>query len=69
MLAMKGPKAVEELAEAKQAIRLLGGGEPQIEPAHLPGAEGHMIVRIPKRSPTAPRYPRRSTATGGKPIS
>jgi 16S rRNA (guanine527-N7)-methyltransferase len=68
VLAMKGPKAAEELPEAKHAIRILGGGEPVVEPAHLPEAEGHMIVRIPKRSPTPRRYPRRSTATGGKAI-
>jgi 16S rRNA (guanine527-N7)-methyltransferase len=68
VLAMKGPKAVEELPEAMNAIRLLGGGEPTIEPAHLPGAEGHLIVRIPKRAPTPTRYPRGSTMTGGKPI-
>jgi 16S rRNA (guanine527-N7)-methyltransferase len=69
VLAMKGPKAAEELAKAKPVIRLLGGGEPQVEQAHLLGAEGHMIIRIPKRSPTPTRYPRKSTTTSGKPLT
>jgi 16S rRNA (guanine527-N7)-methyltransferase len=69
VLAMKGPKAAEELTAAKPVMRLLGGGEPKIEQAHLLGTEGHLIIRIPKRAPTPTRYPRKSTTTGGKPLT
>ena len=69
MLAMKGPKAGPELAEASRAIRMLGGGEAQILPADLPDQSGHVIVRIPKISRTNPRYPRAAPEAKGKPIN
>lgn len=47
-LAMKGPKVVEEIEEARKAIKRLGGGQAQILPADLPGRDGHVIVKIPK---------------------
>jgi 16S rRNA (guanine527-N7)-methyltransferase len=48
-LAMKGPKAAEELAESGKAIKRLGGSEAQILPVELPGRDGHVIVRIHKK--------------------
>ena len=59
-LAMKGPGAAEELEEAARAIDLLGGGEAEILPYALPGAEqAHSVVRIRKLRETPEKYPRR----------
>jgi 16S rRNA (guanine527-N7)-methyltransferase len=68
LLAMKGPKAAEELPLAEHAINLLGGGSPNVRPADLPGAAGHVIVEIRKTAKTPPIYPRAATATKGKPL-
>ena len=57
---MKGPGAAEELEEAAHAIDLLGGGEAEILPYALPGAEqAHSVVRIRKLRETPEKYPRR----------
>lgn len=69
MLAMKGPKAAEELPAAEHAIRLLGGGSPDVRPADLPGTRHHVIVQIRKIGKTPPTYPRLATATRGKPLA
>ena len=59
-LAMKGPGAAEELAEAAHAIEVLGGGEAEILPYTVPGAEqAHNVVRIRKVKETPAKYPRR----------
>ena len=62
MLAMKGPKAAEELPAAEHVIKLLGGGSPDIHRADLPGADNHVIVEIAKTATTPARYPRAPTA-------
>jgi len=67
-LAMKGPKVADELPIASRAIKLLGGGEPIIHPTNLPGAEGHVIVEIPKLRKTDAKYPRDATVAKGKPL-
>ena len=62
LLAMKGAKAQEELAEAKRAIQILGGGVPTAseQPLILSNhtEEARATVRIPKTKPTPPLYPR-----------
>lgn len=59
-LAMKGPGAAEELAEAAHAIEVLGGGEAEILPYTVPGtAQAHNVVRIRKVKETPAKYPRR----------
>jgi 16S rRNA (guanine527-N7)-methyltransferase len=68
MLAMKGPKAAEELPVAEHAIRVLGGGVPDVHPADLPGASSHVIVEIRKSGKTPAIYPRPATTTKGKPL-
>jgi len=68
MLAMKGPKVLDELPIARKAIKLLGGGEPVLHRVELPGAENHVIVQIPKIARTDRRYPRSATSAKGKPI-
>jgi 16S rRNA (guanine527-N7)-methyltransferase len=68
VLAMKGARAAEELPAAAKAIKLLNGGDPVIHPVALPGTEDRVIVEIPKRGRTDPRYPRPATLAKGKPL-
>ena len=68
MLAMKGPKASEELPVAQHAIRLAGGANPDVRPADLPGATNHVIVEIVKKRPTPAAYPRHPSLAKGKPL-
>ncbi|MGD0767720.1 MAG: 16S rRNA (guanine(527)-N(7))-methyltransferase RsmG [Tepidisphaeraceae bacterium] len=67
-LAMKGPKAVEEMKQAQRATKTLGGGEAAAFPADLPQATGHLIVKIPKIARTPGRFPRRPSVAKGVPI-
>lgn len=59
-IAMKGTEHAEELREAKNAIRLLGG-EIQAERDYtIPGTEVvHSAILIRKAADTPPKYPRR----------
>lgn len=57
-VAMKAAAAEEELQEAAQAIRLLGGRVEKIAPYEIDGAQRFAIV-IRKVKPTPPQYPRR----------
>ena len=67
-LAMKGPKAKAELESARRAMKALGGGNGEILESELPGAQGHVIVRIPKIIGTPARFPRDPSVAKGKPI-
>jgi 16S rRNA (guanine527-N7)-methyltransferase len=66
VLAMKGARVAEELPAAARAIKLLNGGEPVVHPVDLPGSEHRVIVEIPKRGRTDPRYPRSATVAKGR---
>jgi 16S rRNA (guanine527-N7)-methyltransferase len=66
VLCMKGPKANEELPEAKKAIKLGGGGAPVVHPVNLPGTEHRVIVEIPKIERSDKRLPRPASAAKGK---
>lgn len=68
VLAMKGPRAAEEIKSGHKAVRFLGGGTPEIHPANLPGAEGHVVVKIQKMGRTDPRYPRPPSLAKNRPI-
>ena len=68
LLAMKGPKAAEELPAAEHAIRLLGGSSPDVHPAGLPGADNHVIVEIRKIRSTPSTYPRPATQAKNRPL-
>lgn len=68
VLAMKGPKAADELPPAAKAIRLLGGGEPVSHPVELLGTEHRVVVEIVKVGKTDRRYPRAATQSKGKPL-
>ena len=57
--ALKGPDAEDEVREAAQAIRMLGGGRAEIVRVEVPGAGvSHCIVKIRKTAPTPEKYPR-----------
>ncbi len=58
--AMKAAAAEEELAEAESAVKLLGGGRPEVRDYRIPGTDlTHRAVIIPKEFPTPEKYPRR----------
>ncbi len=60
VLAMKGPKAEQELRDAGDAIDVLGGGEIRVFDAYPDGFDQNMvIVMIAKERPTPKAYPRR----------
>lgn len=68
-LAMKGPEPEVELAEAKKAIRILGGGAVSVEKYTVPGTEAvHSIITVKKVSPTPPQYPRRWAKIKASPL-
>ena len=63
-LAMKGPEADQELAEAKEAIRTLGAKARPLHRYQLPvtedgGGEQRTVVVLEKTAPTPAQYPRR----------
>lgn len=68
VLLMKGPRHVEELRLADPAIKLLGGGVPEVHLVDLPGATGLVIVELPKVRLGDRRYPRAASAAKGNPI-
>ncbi len=68
LLAMKGAKISDELPAATRAIQLLGGAEPIVHPANLPGSDFHVIVEIKKIHPTNKRYPRPTAQIKDKPL-
>lgn len=67
-LAMKGPDAEEELHQAENAIRLLGGKTDTIDSLTLPDGSERNIIRIIKSSPTPEKYPRRGTKINKNPL-
>ncbi len=68
-LAQKGESAHQEVAEAEEAIRLLGGKVLQLTPVELPTVvETHYLVDIEKVAATPPRYPRRPGIPAKKPL-
>ena len=67
-VAMKGPAADEELAAAKKAISVLGGGEAQIFCETLPDGGERRIVKIKKISQTPTKYPRNSGKIAKQPL-
>ncbi len=68
MLALKGPDCRGELEEARNAIRILGGGEPKLVEYSLGEAGGRSLVVIPKLIPTAKKFPRQRVKISEKPL-
>lgn len=67
-LAMKGPSLDEELAGAKNAIRLLGGMIQKVEAFSLPGGDERRLVMVRKTERTAAVYPRHGGTIAKKPL-
>ena len=58
-LAMKGPEPEEEITEAENAIRLLGGKLRAVDKYAVPGTDAvHSIVAVGKVAATPGKYPR-----------
>lgn len=62
-IAMKGPKAEEEIASGENAVKLLNGKIEMVEEYSLTGEEQRTLILIKKTGNTAKKYPR----GGGKP--
>lgn len=67
MAAVKGSRAREEVEGAVQALTVLGGTLPDIEPLG-PGNSPLCVVLVKKASPTPERYPRRSGIPAKRPL-
>lgn len=67
LIAYKGPAAREELDEAANAMRRLGGGDARLIPANIPGRDEYIAV-IKKLSPTPKSFPRKPGEAGRKPL-
>ena len=68
-IAMKGAQAKEELANAKKAIKILGGQLNKTETFTLPNEESERsIIMIKKMKATPKRYPRKAGTPNRNPI-
>ncbi|MBR4072834.1 MAG: class I SAM-dependent methyltransferase, partial [Clostridia bacterium] len=67
-IALKGPNAQEETAAAENALKLLGGGKPEIICESLPGNDKRSIIFIKKISQTPPKYPRIGAKISKQPL-
>ncbi len=65
-LAMKGPRAADELPPVLPMLRWLGGGPPVVHPVELPGTDHRVVVQFPKHGRTDDRFPRPPTMAKGK---
>ena len=65
MIAMKGSEYKEELKEAENAIKILGGEIKEVKEITLPDGILHSLIVAEKVKPTPKKYPR----AGGKPKS
>lgn len=72
MIAMKGKNAKFELAEAKKALAVLGGGEISIEDIELKSGTDepvtHPLITVKKKSKTPAAYPRPYAQISKKPL-
>ena len=67
-VALKGPSPKEEIEEAKDAIKVLGGEIAEVFDITLPGEIPHSIVLIKKISQTPSKYPRKPGKASKQPI-
>ena len=67
-VALKGAKAQEEIDEAKEAIKILGGEIADVKQIFLSDMGERNIVVIKKVSPTLPKYPRASAKIAKEPL-
>lgn len=69
LVAMKGPRAREELAAGRRALDVLGGEVAEVRRLRLPlsGAERQLVL-VEKVRPTPERYPRRAGVLQRRPL-
>ena len=67
-VAMKGKYSEEEIANAKTAIKLLGGKTVKVDTYNLADTSERTIINITKLSSTDKRYPRTSAKIKSKPL-
>lgn len=69
LVALKGPKAQEELNDAKKAIKILGGEVKEVKELVLPDStDERTLIVIKKVSPTPNKYPRQAGTPARKPL-
>ena len=69
LICLKGPKASDEAAEAKRAIKILGGELEGINEYEIPDADlKHNAVIIKKISQTPTKYPRKAPKPAKEPL-
>lgn len=67
-LSMKGKYSEEEIANAKSAIKLLGGKTEKVDTYNLADGSERTIINVKKASTTDKRYPRTSAKIKSKPL-
>lgn len=68
LIALKAAQSPEELAEARQAIALLGGKLSQEIDYRLPNGDARFMLIIDKKKETPKKYPRRAGVPNKKPL-
>lgn len=68
-VALKGPAIDEEMEDAQNAIKLLGGKIERIQPVQIEGSDlNHNLVVIKKIKATAKKYPRKAGMVTKNPL-
>jgi 16S rRNA (guanine527-N7)-methyltransferase len=68
-IAMKGTDAEQELRQAENAIKLLGGGATELKTVSLPAVEDkRALIVIHKTTPSKKQYPRHAGAPRNMPL-
>ena len=69
LVALKGPKAQDELAEAKNAIEVLGGSGKEVKELTLPDTDDERTLIVVKKVKATPKkYPRQAGTPNRKPL-
>lgn len=69
LVALKGPKAQDELAEAKNAIEVLGGSVKEVKELMLPDTDDERTLIVVKKVKATPKkYPRQAGTPNRKPL-
>lgn len=67
-MALKGPELENELKEAQNAVKLLGGRVCDVKEYSLPCGDGRTLVVIEKEFPTPKKYPRQRVKLNERPL-
>ncbi|MBQ7999606.1 MAG: 16S rRNA (guanine(527)-N(7))-methyltransferase RsmG [Ruminococcus sp.] len=67
-IAMKGPAAGEEIEEASNALKLLGGTISQVQEYTLSDDSNRTLITVAKTAHTPPKYPRHNSKIKKQPL-